>query len=215
MNKKLLKELESLTSPKFVKFFPASLFMLVNKDFKTDNKKLIKSINAHREKNKKGLSKSNYGGYHSEINIHGLSDFKKIATKFINSYAAIVSIHYGYECIKDKKRYNKIKQSLVAMWYVVNNKNDGHTIHSHPRAWLAFSYYIKLPEKNNIICFHDPIQARRQDGDQADFTSVVNVNEGDILFFPGWFEHSVPSNSSEEDRMVISGNFKKPQFVGK
>ena len=39
------------------------------------------------------------------------------------------------------------------------------------------------------------------------------MEEGDIIFFPGWFEHSVPANTSDEDRIVISCNFRKPSFI--
>ena len=63
--------------------------------------------------------------------------------------------------------------------------------------------------------FHDPIQARKQDADYIKHNVPIMVEEGDVVFFPGWFEHSVPENTSDEDRIVISCNFRKPNFIGK
>ena len=215
MNKKLLKELKDLTIPKPVNLFPTTFFVLANKAHTKNNESLMKSIKNYRIKNKRGLKKSNYGGYHSEQNIQHLDKFKTITLKLIHSYAAIVSMYFGRECIKNTENYKCIKGTLESMWFMVNGKGHANTIHSHPRAWMACSYYISLPKGNNYIYFHDPIQARKQDADYAKCTSVVEIQEGDAIFFPGWFEHSVPPNLSKKNRVVISCNFRKPSFISK
>ena len=36
----------------------------------------------------------------------------------------------------------------------------------------------------------------------------MNTEEGSLLMFPGWLEHGVTQNLSNEDRIVISFNLK-------
>ena len=214
MKNKIPKNFDVISSPKTFRVFPTSIFMLMNKDFDKDNKSLIKLINNYKGK-QKSIKKSNYGGYHSSIGIGNLNDFKKIKSKLIDSFAAILSLCYGHECIRDLKKYKIVKESFECMWFIVNSKNDFNVMHTHPRAWLSCVYYINLPKTTNILRFYDPVQARRQDADYCNNTTFIEAKEGSFIFFPGWLEHSVDKNKTNEDRIIISCNFRKPNFIAK
>ena len=102
MNSKIPKRFNSLSMPHTFDLFATKVFVLRNKDFIEDNKSLVKSIKKHRIENKKSVRKSNYGGFHSDLDIGSLNGFKKIKLKLIDSYASIISINYRHECILNK-----------------------------------------------------------------------------------------------------------------
>ena len=102
MSKKIPSNFNLLSNPKAVSFFPTNIFILRNKDYEKDNKNLINYTKRYINDGKKSLKKSNYGGFHSSMDIGNLKEFKNIKLKLIDSYAAIVSINYGHECIKIK-----------------------------------------------------------------------------------------------------------------
>lgn len=206
-----MKNYNVLTIPKQFDIFPVKIYHIYNKDVYENKKTLIAKINTYKSENK-GVIKSNIGGYHSRP-IENLKEFKDIKLKLIDCFAAIISMCYGYECMKNKERYASLEKSLDIMWFIVSGKGHLNQVHTHPRAWLSCVYYISLPKKQGMLNFKDPINCRTHDGDYIKQSYNVFVSEGDFIFFPGWLAHSVPMNQTDEERVVISCNFRKPNFI--
>jgi uncharacterized protein (TIGR02466 family) len=104
---------------------------------------------------------------------------------------------------------------IVGMWSVINNRGHANSVHNHPNSWFRGVYCAKVPEGNQIagnICFRDPILARIF---SRSFYRTVQSElcrlppeDGLMVPFPGWFEHAVRPNQTDEDRIAISFNFK-------
>ncbi len=104
---------------------------------------------------------------------------------------------------------------IVAMWSIINNKGHANSVHNHPHAWFSGVYYPKVPDDTDLagtLCFRDPILARTYS--RSFYRSVQSElcclppAEGLMVIFPGWFEHSVRPNLTDQDRIAISFNVK-------
>ena len=104
-------------------------------------------------------------------------------------------------------------------WANIGTPGSPHKMHSHPNNFLSAVYYVTAPDGGNVISFHDPRPQRAvispspremsaENAGKADLT----VGQGDLVVFPSWLFHSVPPNTSEQNRISIAFNFMFRQF---
>ena len=99
------------------------------------------------------------------------------------------------------------------MWAIINKKNDYNVVHTHPNSYLSAAYYVSAPkncgkfqvESLNIAKRHFYPEVLKNNELNANVAGL-EVNEGDLLIFPGYLPHKVAMNESDEDRIVISFN---------
>ena len=154
-----------------------------------------------------GLTKSNRGGWHSKN--FKLDNKDSIQFKFaveIQKYILDVFRNYGW-----KTEQNRIQ--IKEMWAIINKKDDFNVIHTHPNCYLSSAYYVKAPENCGKFLIENPNQAKKHFYPQLANKTELNmpiagldVNEGDLLLFPGYLPHKVAKNESDEDRIVVSFN---------
>lgn len=103
---------------------------------------------------------------------------------------------------------------IPGCWANVYARGAAHRMHSHPNNYLSGVYYVQVCAGANTINFHDPRmqtailrppvrQLTAENTDQV----VVRVEEGTLLVFPAWLQHSVDANRSTRERISISFNF--------
>lgn len=110
--------------------------------------------------------------------------------------------------------------ALTACWANVLAPGRAHAAHSHPNNFLSGVYYLKTQAGADTINFHDPRAqtrvirppVRELTADNTDQV-VVKVNEGTLLLFPAWLEHSVDANQSAEERISLSFNIMFPGYA--
>jgi uncharacterized protein (TIGR02466 family) len=102
---------------------------------------------------------------------------------------------------------------ISAMWAIINKKNDFNVLHSNPNASLSAAYYVSAPENCGKFIIEHLNMAKRnfypevlQDNQLNAQAAGLEVNEGDLLIFPGYLLHKVGMNESDQDRVVISFN---------
>lgn len=104
--------------------------------------------------------------------------------------------------------------AITACWANVLAPARGHRAHAHPNNYLSGVYYVKTPAGADTVNFHDPraqtgvirppvTELTAENTDQV----VIKVNDGTMLLFPAWLEHSVDANRSAEERVSLSFNF--------
>ena len=196
-----------MNNQEIFKFFPEPVFKYKLEDFRDLNKELSEYIYKLRDEDKVGLERSNKGGWHS-INFK-LGIENSIQQKFaikMQKYILKVFQNYGW---KTENKNIRIKE----MWAVINKKGDFNVLHTHPNCYLSSAYYVKAPENCGRFQIEDPNIARRHSYPEVHKKNEFNlevagieVNEGDLLIFPGYLPHKVKKNESDEDRIVISFN---------
>ncbi len=196
-----------MTDKEILKFFPEPVFKYKFEKFKQFNKELANYIYKLRSEDNEGLTKSNRGGWHSKN--FKLNDANSVQFKFameLQKYILDVFQNYGW---KTEKKNIQIKE----MWAIINKKDDFNVIHTHPNCYLSSAYYVRAPKNCGNFLVENPNQAKRHFFPQIANKTELNmpiagfeVNEGDLLLFPGYLPHKVAKNESDEDRIVISFN---------
>jgi len=196
-----------MTDQEIFKFFPEPVFKYKLKDFKDLNKELSEYIYKLRDEDRNGLERSNKGGWHSknfELTIED-STQKKFAI-IAQPYILKVFQNYGW---KTENKNIRIKE----MWAIINEEGNFNVLHTHPNCYLSAAYYVKAPEKCGRFQIENPNIAKRNFYPEIKIKNELNlqvagieIDEGDLLIFPGYLPHKVKANQSDEDRVVISFN---------
>jgi uncharacterized protein (TIGR02466 family) len=114
-------------------------------------------------------------------------------------------------------------------WYNVNRHGDHHAPHTHPRAYLSGTYYVRVPPmpaadadpraRPGCISFYDPRTAANMItvGTEPDARSSYTVlpADGTLLMWPSPVQHYVHPNLSQERRITISFNLAMDNNTGR
>ncbi|HXH02229.1 MAG TPA: 2OG-Fe(II) oxygenase family protein [Candidatus Competibacteraceae bacterium] len=122
---------------------------------------------------------------------------------------ALKSLRIGYDAIE-----------ITACWANVLAPGAAHRMHSHPNNFLSGVYYLRTQPGADTINFHDPrVQTgiirppvtalTAENTDQV----VVRVQNGTLLLFPSYLQHSVDANMSAEERVSLSFNLMFSAFT--
>ena len=196
-----------MNEPEILKFFPEPVFKYKLEDFKSLNKELSEYIYKLQAEDKDGIEKSNKGGWHS-------SNFELTVKSSVQNRFAIIVQKYILKVFHNNgwKTENK-NIRIKAMWAIINKNGDFNILHTHPNCYLSAAYYVKAPEKCGKFQIENPNIAKRNFYPEIKRKNELNLNvagieieEGDLLIFPGYLPHKVSTNESNEDRIVISFN---------
>ena len=115
-------------------------------------------------------------------------------------------------------KYNDIK--ITGAWANVNPPGTSHSPHTHPNNYLACAYYVSAPKGGNTINFLDPrpqiglIRPQMKEYNALNAEAVsVDIEVGDLCFFPCWLKHSANKNISNKSRTSIAFNIMFTNYV--
>ena len=94
--------------------------------------------------------------------------------------------------------YDKGETDLVCtgMWSHIHEKNMSTNWHTHHKCFSAVVYYVSVPEGSGDLVL------RRHDQPKVSLTP----KQGNYICFPGWLEHMVTRNETDQIRISISFN---------
>ena len=94
--------------------------------------------------------------------------------------------------------------SIKEAWYEQASHNDFHEVHSHGLIGYSSVCYIEFDKKEHtgtkFLCPFENFLTG------SCMTGEVNVDEGDIIFFPSSLLHYTSPNKSNKERLVLSFN---------
>ena len=196
-----------MDNPEVFKFFPIPVFKFKFEKFRHYNEELSNFIYKLYEEDSKGVDRSNRGGWHSKT--FELNDKNSIQLKFaleLQKYILKTFTNLGW---KTENQNIRIRE----MWAIINKKDDFNVIHTHPNTYLSAAYYVKAPKNCGKFIVENPNIAKRHSfppiahrNELNLFLNGLDINEGDLLLFPGYLPHKVGKNEADEDRIVISFN---------
>ncbi|KUF08980.1 TIGR02466 family protein [Pseudoponticoccus marisrubri] len=202
---------------KFVRrsYFPTMIFQVDVPDPKPLNQSLLKAIYAERERDRKGINRSNLpqlGGWHSHNNLHK-SDTYAGLVDLINKATARISEDLGYADSHELR--------IGTMWSIINPPGSANRAHVHPSCLWSGVYYIQAPKDCGNIEFIEPRtvhlmnQAKFQPNKKRSKENWTKVRftptAGRMLIFPSWLYHAVDPNMSTAEgdasnRIIVSFN---------
>ncbi len=188
------------------KFFPTVVYA---KDVQLDNSQLTKDI-VNWSKQDKGVSKTNYKGWHSTTDMGDKPEYQQLVTELLRMQKEI----YDNEHID---RYAR----LGNMWANINPPGGMNNTHLHSNALFSGVYYVKVPANSGRLKLIEPrpgvhvmMPARKPGNPGIDFWREVHIEPivGRIIMFPAWLWHSVEENKSNDIRISVSFNFIQDGF---
>lgn len=196
-------------------YFPTLIYSIKLHDADAMNKQILEAIYAERDRDSKGIERSNFrslGGWHSHNNLHKEASFKPLTDR---AHQMLGGIHenLGYD--------QNTRLQVTTMWSITNPPGSSNRAHIHPGALWSGVYYVQAPENAGQIEFTDPrtvqimgsanyIPNKRR---KTECWTKVKIKPvaGKMLFFPSWLYHSVEPNLADgtgnaSERIIISFN---------
>ena len=186
-------------------FFSTPVWSSKIDDYNNTNNNILKYILSLQENEPKGVTKSNFAGWHSgDFNLGEEPPKKFIKALMKNINNALSEMDWDLE---------KQDVKITNMWAIINKEGAFNQKHHHGNSDLSAAYYVKAPESCGDIVFYDPRPAPVFKHPIARKPNILNASinsikpeEGLLVLFPSYLEHSVNQNLSKEKRIVISFN---------
>tara|TARA_R100001129_G_C5198807_1_gene213149 strand:+ start:59 stop:652 length:594 start_codon:yes stop_codon:yes gene_type:complete len=182
------------------KIFPQRIYKLKVPNYETLNKKLSSEIYDLYNKNKRGIHRSNRGGWHSKDYFM----YQDSATE-LKDISKIISNFYSEKVLNNEK-YVKVS----TIWANINKKDSFNVPHSHPGSHYSGCYYVKVPKNSGNLYFIDrgtsltpPFNQFKNIFDEIE----IKPEEGVLYLWTSELGHRVGVSKSSEDRISISFNF--------
>lgn len=189
--------------------FPIKIYKTKFDGNLTDLKSIvIPRLDSVFEKTKTNNQGSMRGGLCSYNAVRDLQHWPELKPyiDFLQEHAEIYWKELGY------KKEPKISE----MWANKYSPGSFIDIHNHSPIAITVSFYLQKPANSGNICFVNPLETllKHQPFSELDdrnnyhrmFNYNVEVNEGDVIMFPGWLQHETMPNDSEFDRIIIGTN---------
>jgi uncharacterized protein (TIGR02466 family) len=156
----------------------------------------------------KGVVLSNVGGYQSSA----LTMKDRVPPTITKLMSILVE-----QCQACAKEFGFERNLGIAnYWININKKNHYNKMHIHSSSLLSGSYYAVVPPQSGSIIFHNRPETsfvldelKHVGARETSFTATTQAcipKAGAVLVFPGWLQHSVEENRSEDDRISIAFN---------
>lgn len=200
---------------KVTQYFPTLIFSLDVPDSETLNAHLIEAIYAERERDPKGVNKSNFPeleGWHSHVKLHRDVTFAGLV-QHVDAVSAMMCRKLGY--------HTSYRLRIGTMWSIINQPGGTNRAHVHPGCIWSGVYYVQAPRNSGRIEFIDPRTHNLMNavkyipGAKRPRSCWTRVKRkpvaGRMLVFPSWLFHSVAPNRSRAkgkaaDRIIVSFN---------
>ena len=141
------------------------------------------------------------GGWQSKQNIHELIELKNFLNVFNNLYKAI-----SKEILED----DDFELRLDTTWFNINPPLGSNKMHIHPGGAFSGVYVIQKPKDSGNLILYDPkvqqFPLREPRNKTRRDRIELDMQEGEIIIFPAWLQHSVTVNRSKEERVTMSFN---------
>lgn len=176
-------------------------------------RRLRELIFATRERDRKGLSKSNVGGWHSS-RLQGsvVADLELAVMRHADDYAR----HLAWDLAGFR-----LALTDDGIWAVINGKGATNALHIHQRAHLSGVYYVSAPQGCGDLVFEAPRPPQAQRGPRLARQTLKNAErlaamprEDLLVLFPSWLPHRVGPNQSDAERIAVSFNLSLVELEG-
>jgi uncharacterized protein (TIGR02466 family) len=184
--------------------FPSVVWSTLFDDHATLNKELLARAYELRDKDPRGVSRTNIAGWQSNNTIQQLPEFALINRRILQACERIAESQYFIPGLTFDHQ----------AWVNISPPGSSNQVHYHANCYFSGVYYISLDApKCGSLYFRDPRTASRMMPFPATKQTPFTASEvrmppepGRLYIFPGWLEHGVEVNQSDSDRVGISFN---------
>jgi uncharacterized protein (TIGR02466 family) len=134
----------------------------------------------------------------NSINDFGLTHLKKYIEHHVKKY------------IDQTQSRHPVPIALRHSWVNKTSRDQGQDWHQHEDAYISGTYYYQTTGNDGMFNIMNPTPWMRQElfpfGNIADRQYDIKPAVGKLLLFPGWLQHSVEKNKTDDTRISISFN---------
>lgn len=184
--------------------FPSVVWSTLFDDHPKLNNELLARAYELRDRDPRGVSKTNIAGWQSNNTIQQLPEFAVINRRILQACERIAESQYFIPGLTFDHQ----------AWVNISPPGSSNQVHYHANCYFSGVYYVSLdaPQCGSIF-FRDPRTASRMMPFPATKQTPFTASEvrmppepGRLYIFPGWLEHGVEVNQSDSDRVSISFN---------
>jgi len=186
-------------------FFSTPIWTFKIDNYEEVNEEIYNFILNLKKQDPKGIRVSNINGWHSQnfdLKSSTISRFVNLISPNINTVLNDMNWETETQVIK-----------LSNMWAIINEKDGLNERHHHGNSAISAAYYVRAPEGCGDIVFYDPRPAPIYSHPIAKGPNSLNAQvnsikpqEGSLILFPSYLDHSVNPNISNKQRIVVSFN---------
>lgn len=153
-------------------------------------------ISKPRPLNDENITNSQFGD--DVISQYGLTALSQEIHKYVLSYCQVHGL-----------RYTKYKRSS---WFTLFEKGDYAILHNHGTSAISGCYYYKTSGEDSNIFFRNPLPQMVSSSTYNVHSgiNIIKVEIGKMLLFPGWLDHGVIKNETDEKRISLAFNIYFP-----
>lgn len=131
--------------------------------------------------------------------VHEIAQFKDLS-EYMTELANKLWISYGLS-----SRY----EPIISETWINKHSNGGATMpHIHSGSMISASYYFQFEQGNGNIKFTNPLEYHQcHELRETDNDITVELEQFDIVMFPGILKHYTEANTLQTDRYVLTFNF--------
>jgi uncharacterized protein (TIGR02466 family) len=193
--------------------FPTPIFWYVRKNADALNARLRDIILEH-ERTTPSVVKSNQGGWQSPPNFF---DWDEPAVAALGRYVT-AALNIATARVRVPTNF-KIEFELYG-WAAINRKGHYNTAHVHPMSTWSGTYYVDVGDERSdapgaLLEFLHPITASPMNFFPGILPSarLVQPENGMIILFPSYLQHSVRMYGGERPRVCVPFNAHLRQAV--
>lgn len=187
-------------------YFPTPIWTISLDEAEVSPQALIDWVHALREADPSGVQKSNVGGWQSPSDLHRHPEFGPLR-QAIEEAAGAISRQYEV--------YDDAIPVVQNAWANVNDLGAANAVHVHAGSAFSGSYYARVPEGSGDIEFVDPrglaiasrmLYPQPHPNRLTNSRLTLTPKAGTIIMFPGWLQHYVHPNQTDEERVGFAFN---------
>lgn len=186
-------------------WFATPVWFMDIEDHAEVNATCIEEIYKVREQNRDGEHQSNQLGWQSRHNLAGLP------------WLALLQELFTKRAVQIAKRFGYKTDLQFDCWANVNHKYAYNRLHVHAGSLLSGAYYLQSRGSCGKMTFIDmrflrqvaavvnpDCELRHLHYNEVEYDPIV----GRCFIFPSWIPHYVGQNTSDQDRISLSFNFR-------
>jgi len=187
-------------------YFPTPIWTVEVPDHEPLDTGLIAFVERLRAQDPGGVQKSNLMGWQSRSDLHRDPAFAPLAALVLGVADAITP---QFEVFPDAVL------DIQNAWANANPYGASNAPHVHAGSALSGSYYARTPENCGDIEFLDPrgaavtarpVYPQERPNVLTNSRFTLRARAGLLVLFPGWLQHYVHPNRSQEDRISFAFN---------
>ena len=118
---------------------------------------------------------------------------------------------HTYAYLDELKPFINTDIFMSHSWFNITSKGESQEWHAHTDSFISGVYYYKTNGKDGDLGIKNPVQFTQRGFFPAGKKVFEKVfyppKEGQIILFPGWLDHKVFVNTTDDDRITIAFNW--------